>query len=169
MAFSGDFSVSQGIDVQSFTLTDTSTGSDPALTGRTISLNLVDNQKLGGGDISWPLSDGSSKLISGLLLRDYSLNIGVTWESSSPIPGSTYSKSHIVTFTGNSNLFAYGLLQEIAANQGLTNANGFLFNLFLVNSDINNADRATEFLDQGSAQAALDRIYYKIVNKNLFF
>lgn len=169
MAFSGDFSVSQGIDVQSFSLTDTSTGSDPALTGRTISLTLVDNQLLGGGSILWPLSDGSTKLINGLLLRDYSLNIGVTWQSSSPIPGSSYSKNRIVTFTGNSNQFAYGLLQQIAANQGLTNDNGFLYNLFLINSDVNNADRATDFLDQGSAQAALDRIYYKIVNQNTYF
>lgn len=169
MAFAGDFSVSQGIDVQSFTVTDTSTGSDPALTGRTISLGLVDNQLLGGGEILWPLSDGSSKLIGSLLLRDFSLNIGVTWQSSNPIPGSTYSKNHIVTFTGNSNQFAYGLLQQIAANQSITNDKDFLYNLFLVNSDIQNADRATDFLDQGNAQAALDRIYYKIVNQNVFF
>lgn len=169
MAFAGDFSASQGVDVQSFSLTDTSVGSDPNITGRTISLRLVDNQLLGGGAILWPLSDGSSKLISSLLLRDYSLNIGVTWDSSSPIPGSTYSKNHIVTFTGNSNQFAYGLLQQIAANQGLTNDDGFLYNLFLVNSDIQNADRATGFLDQGNAQAALDRIYYKVVNQNVFF
>lgn len=169
MAFSGDFSASQGIDVQSFSLTDISTGSDPNLTGRTISLGLVDNQLLGGATISWPLSDGSTKLISGLLLRDYSLNIGVTWQSSSPIPGSTYSKNHIITFTGNSNQFAYGLLQQIAANQSITNDNGFLMNLALINSDIQNATRATNYADQGSAQAALDRIYYFIVNQNFFF
>lgn len=169
MAFAGDFSVSQGVDVQSFTITDTSTGSDPNLTGRIISLGLVDNQLLGGGAISWPLSDGSSKLISGLLSRDFSINIGVVWASSSPIPGSTYTKNHIITFTGNSNLFAYGLLQQIAANQSITNDNEFLYNLFFINSDIQNADRATSFLDQGSAQSALDRIYYKIVNQNLFF
>jgi hypothetical protein len=169
VAFSGDFQISQGINVLDFTITDTSSGSDPALTGRIISLGLVGNQLLGGNTILWPLSDGSTKLISGLLLRDYSLNIGVTWQSSSPIPGSTYSKNHIVTFTGNSNQFAYGLLQEIAANQAITNDNEFLYNLFLINSDIQNAIRATDFLDQGSAQAALDRIYYKIVNQNLFF
>lgn len=169
MAFNGDFSVSQGLDIQSFTITDTSTGSDPALTGRTISLFLQDNQLLGGSVIPWPLSDGSTKLISSLLLRDYSLNIVVDWQSSSPIPGSTYSKSYIVTFTGNSNQFAYGLLQQIAANKALTKATDFMYNLFLVNSDINNANRANDFEDQGSAQDALDRIYYKIVNQSYFF
>lgn len=169
MAFNADFSVSQGIDVTSFQIQDTSTGSDPNLTGRTISLGLVDAQLLGGSTISWPLSDGSSKLINQLLQRDYSLNIGVTWQSSSPIPGSTYSKNHIVTFTGNSNQFAYGLLQQIAAQQSITNDNEFMYNLFLINSDIINAERAADFLDQGNSQAALDRIYYMITNQNLFF
>jgi len=169
MAFSGDFTVSQGIDVTSFTINDASTGSDPNLTGRTISLGLIDNTLLGGAAINWPLSDGSSKLISSLLQKDYSLNIGVVWASSSPIPGSTYSKNHIVTFTGNSNQFAYGLLQQIAAQQMITNDGEFMYNLFLVNSDIINAERAADFLDQGNSQAALDRIYYKIINQNLFF
>lgn len=169
MAFSGDYSASQGIDVQAFTLTDTSTGSDPNLVARSISLFKTDNTLLGGAAIAWPLSDGSTKLISGLLTRDFSLNIVVNWTSSSPIPGSSYSKAGIVTFTGNSNEFAYGLLQQIAANQSITNDNGFLYNLALVNSDIRNAERATTYADQGNAQAALDRIYYFIVNQNLFF
>lgn len=169
MAFAADFSISQGVDVQSFTITDTSTGSDPNLTGRTINLYLVDNSKLGGDEIAWPLSDGSTKLIAGLLTRDFSLNIVVDWASSSPIPGSTYSKSYIVTFTGNSNAFAYGLLQQIAANQSITSDNGFLLNLALVNSDIQNADRANFYSDQGNAQAALDRVYAYIVNQNLYF
>lgn len=169
MAFSGDFSVSQGIDVQSFSLTDTSSGSDPALTGRTISLTLVDSQLLGGSSILWPLSDGSTKLINGLLLRDYSLNIGVTWQSSSPIPGSSYSKNRIVSFVGNSNLFAEGLLQQIGSFQGITNDNGFESNLALINSDIRNAVRAAGYDDQGNAQQCLDRIYFKITHQTQYF
>lgn len=169
MAFSADFEITQGIDVQSFTFVDSSTGSDPNLTNRTISLFLVDNQLLGGNIIQYPLSDGSSKLISGLLTRDFSLNIVGTWVSSSPIPGSIYTKAKIITFTGNSNQFAYGLLQQIAANQSITSDNGYLMNLALINSDISNANRATTYADQGNAQAALDRIYNFIVNQNFFF
>ncbi len=169
MAFNSDFTASQGINVQDFTLTDTSTGSDPNLTSRSISLYKTDNTLLGGAVISWPLSDGATKLISGLLLRDYSLNIVVTWASSSPIPGSTYTKAHVATFGGNSNEFAYGLLQQIAAQQSITSDDGFLYNLALVNSDIRNAYRANFYSDQGNAQAALDRIYYFIVNQNKFF
>lgn len=169
MAFNSDFTASQGVNVQDFTLTDTSTGSDPNLIGRSISLYKTDNTLLGGAAISWPLSDGSTKLISGLLLRDYSLNIVVTWSSSSPIPGSTYTKARVATFYGNSNEFAYGLLQQIAAQQNITNDTGFLYNLALINSDIRNAERANFYADQGNAQAALDRIYYFIVNQNKFF
>jgi hypothetical protein len=169
VAFSCDFSVSQGLNVQDFQITDTSTGSDSNLTGRTISLFLVDNSLLGGSVINWPLSDGSTKLISGLLTRDFSLNIQVVWASSSPIPSSTYSKNHIVTFTGNSNQFAYGLLQQIAANQSITSDNGFLYNLALVNSDIQNANRANSYADNGNAQAALNRIYNYIVNQQFYF
>jgi hypothetical protein len=167
--FSGDFSVSQGVNPANFTLTDTSTGSDPNLTGRPVYLYLVDNSLLGGAPIDWPLSDGTTKAIDGLLSRDFSLNIVVTWQSSSPIPGSEYSKTRIVTFDGNSNLFTYSLLQQIASNQAITKDNDFMYNLSLVNSDILNAQRASEYGDQGSAQAALDRIYAFQVNQNYFF
>lgn len=169
MAYAGDFSVSQGVNPQNFTITDTSTGSDPNLTGRTISLFQTDNELLGGATIDWPLSDGSTKAINGLLTRDYSLNILVTWQSSSPIPGSSYSKAEIITFTGNSNLFAYDLLQQIASSQSITQNKDYLYNLALVNSDILNAERAAGYADQGNSQEALNRVYYYIVNQQYFF
>lgn len=169
MSFSANFTASQGVNVNNFSLTDTSTGSDPSLTGRTVYLYLTDGTYLGGNPINWPLSSGSTLAINGLLGRDYSLNILVTWQSSSPIPGSTYTKNQIVTFTGNSNSFAYSLLQQIASNQAITQDKDFLYNLALVNSDILNAERASSFSDQGSAQACLDRIYYFILNQSYFF
>lgn len=169
MAFSGNFSVSQGVDVKSFTLTDTSSGSDVNLTGRTISLYQANGSLLGGSTINWPLSDGSTKALTGYLPRDYSLLILTTWQSSSPIPGSSYSKSSLYTFTGNSNAFAYGLLQQIAALQVITNDNGFESNLAILNSEIQNAGRASTYGDQGSAQQCLDRIYAMIVNQQFEF
>ena len=169
MAFSGDFSATQGVDVGAFQLTDVSTGSDPALTGRTVSLFQTNNALLGGATIDWPLSAGSTLTISGLLGRDYSLNILVTWQSSSPIPGSSYSKARIVTFTGNSNAFAYSLLEQIAATQSITNATGFENNLAIINSQIRNAQRANSYADQGNAQIQLDFIYNKIVYQTMYF
>jgi hypothetical protein len=169
MAFSGNFSASQGVDVKSFTLTDTSSGSDANLTGRTISLYQSDGTLLGSATISWPLSDGSTKALTGYLPRDYSLLILVTWQSSSPIPGSSYSKTALYTFVGNSNTFAYGLLQQIAALQSITNDNGFESNLAVMNSEIQNAGRASTYGDQGAAQQCLDRIYGMIVNQQYEF
>lgn len=169
MAFSGDFSASQGLDVQSFTLTDTSSGSDGNLTGRTIALYQSNGSLLGGATVSWPLSDGSTKALTGYLPRDYSLLIVVTWQSSSPIPGSSYSKSSLYTFTGNSNAFAYGLLQQIAALQSITSDNGFEEDLAILNSEIQNAGRASTYGDQGNAQQCLDRIYNMIVNQQFYF
>ncbi len=170
MAYSGDFSASQGANISNIILTDTSTGSDPALTGRTVYLYQTSNALLGGATIDWPLSSGSILTISNILVPwDFSLNIVVTWQSSSPIPGSTYSKNHIATFTGNSNTFAYSLLQQISSNQAITRNTNYLYNLALVNSDILNAERARDFGDQGASQEALNRIYNFYVNRSYYF
>lgn len=170
MAFTGNFSASQGLDVQSFILTDTSSGSDPSLTGRTISLFQNDSSLLGGSVIPWPLASGSMITLSDILTPwDSSLNILVDWQSSSPIPGSSYSKNELVTFDGQSNEFAYSLLQQISSNQGITRNNDYLYNLALINSDILNAQRCSDFGDQGAAQECLNRIYNYYVNRSYYF
>jgi hypothetical protein len=169
MSFSANFSVSQGLNVANFTLTDSSSGSDPALTGRTVYLYEVDNSLLGGSVIDWPLALGSTLSINGLLTRDMALNIVIVWHSSSPIPGSTYTKTEVVAFVGNSNAFAYSLVQQIASNQAITKDANYLYNLALVNSDILNAERCANFSDQGNAQECLNRIYNFVVNQNYYF
>lgn len=170
MAFAGNFTVSQGLDVTSFILTDTSVGSDPALTGRTIYLYEADGSLLGGSPISWPLTSGSTITLTGILTPwDFSLNIVVTWQSSSPIPGSSYSKNELTTFTGQSNNFAYSLVQQISSNQSITKNNDYLYNLALLNSDILNAIRCNDFGDQGAAQECLNRIYAYYLNRSFYF
>lgn len=169
MAFSANYTASQNLNPANFTLTDTSTGTDPGLTGRTIYLYQTDNSLLGGAPIDWPLSAGSTITINGLLNWDYSLNIVVTWQSSAPIPGSTYTKAQIITFTGHSNDFAYNLIQQISSNQAITRDTDYLYNLALVNSDILNAERANSYGDEGAAQQALNRIYNYFVNRSFYF
>lgn len=169
MAFTPAFTVSQGLDVTSFTITDASSG-DPNITGRTISLYQSDGSLLGGSVINWPLSDGSIKNLSEVLTPwDFALSILVTWTSSSPIPGSEYTKVELVTFTGQSNAFAYSLVQQISSTQAITRNTNYLYNLALVNSDILNADRASDFGDIGAAQECLNRIYNFYVNRSMFF
>ena len=169
MAFAADFSVSQGVDASTFTITDTSTGSDPNITTRTIQLALVDGSDLGGAEVAWPISEGSTKTLTGYLPRDFSVNITITWTSSSPIPGSTYTKTALYTFTGNTNNYIYGLIQDLAAQQNLSNDQGFYNNLGQIQTEVDSAVIATTYGDQYSAQSALDRACYMITKENLFF
>jgi hypothetical protein len=170
MSYSANFAVSQGLSVTSFTITDTSSGSDPNLTGRTISLFEADGSLLGDAVIQWPLSDGNTKVLTDILIPwDFSVNAVVNWISSSPIPGSTYTKTELVTFTGQSNSFAYSLVQQISSTQAITKNTNYLYNLALLNSDILNANRCNDFGDQGAAQECLNRIYAYYVNRSFYF
>lgn len=169
MAFAAHFSVTQGSDPQSFSLIDDSTGSDANLTTRTISLFLADGTLLGGSTIAWPISAGATKALTGYLTRDYVINISVAWTSTSPIPGSTYTYAALFSFTGNSNAFVYTLIQQLAAQESLSNDNGFFENLSKAQTDIDSAGLATTYGDQAGAQACLDRVYYLQTNQSLFF
>lgn len=169
MAFNGNFSVSQTSDVQSFIIQDTSTGSDPNLTGRTISLTLADGSLLGDTTISWPIGEGNTKTIS-LLSRDYSINITVTWQSSSPLPSpSTYTKTALYTFTGNIVTFIYGLIQQLAALPTLANDSLWYDSLSKLQTFVDGATTAGSFDDQTSAQWQLDQAYTLIVNESNYF
>lgn len=169
MAYNGDFVATQGVDATSFSLEDTSTGSDSNLTGRTITLALVDGSGLGASPVSWPLGEGSTKTLTGYLPKDYSVNITVTWTSSSPIPGSSYTKTALYTFTGNTNNFIYGIVQDLAAQQNLSNDVEFYNSLGRIQTEVDSAVIATTYGDQFSAQAALDRAYNIITHENFFF
>lgn len=169
MAYNLDFSVSQTSDVNAFLITDTSTGSDPNLTGRTISLTLADGSLLGGSTISWPIGEGSTKTIS-LLSRDYSINITVTAQSSSPLPSpSTYTKTALYTFVGNSMTFIYSLIQQLAALPALNNDTSFYEYLSKLQTEVDSAEIAGSYDDQAAAQSCLDRAYYIIQNQANFF
>lgn len=169
MPFTGSFTVSQGSSIQDFTLTDNSSGgSDPNLTGRTIYLYKADGSLLGGAAIPWSIS-AASKLISDLLDRDYSLSIVVVWASSSPIPGASYSKTVIVTFTSYSNQFVYGKVQDLAADPDLANDANFYDNLGRLQTEIDGATQATNFSDQYNAQRCLDRAQQIMNNQNFNF
>lgn len=169
MAFTANFSISQTADVQSFIITDTSAGSDPNLTGRTISLFLADGSLLGGSVIPWPLADGNIKTID-LLQRDYSINITVNWQSSSPLPSpSTYTKSALYTFVGNSVEFEYGVIQQLAANPNLASDTLFYDSLGKLQTLIDSAETAGSFDDQSNSQFMLDLAYNLIRNEANYF
>lgn len=169
MAFSADYTVSQGLDPTSFTITDSSTGSDANLVTRTISLFQADGSLLGGSVISWPYSDGSTKVLTGYLPKDKALNIVVDWVSSSPIPGSTYTKSDYVTFPGNTNNFIYNLIQDIAAQPSILNDKTFYDYLSKLQTEVDSSGLAITFDDLFNAQSALDRAFSIMTNQQFYF
>lgn len=169
MSFNGNFSISQTSDIQSFIITDTSSGSDVNLTNRVISLFLADGSLLGGSTINWPIGEGANKTIS-LLIRDYSINVKVDWISSSPLPTpSTYSLTSLFTFVGNSQTFVYSLIQQLAALPALNNDTTYFEYLSQLQTEIDSATTAGSYGDIAAAQACLDRSYFIILNQANFF
>lgn len=175
MPFSGSFTITPAAtDPTSFTITDTSTGSDTNLTDRNIYLYEASGALLlpavaTTNYIDWPIAAGSTLAITGLLTQDYSLNIVVNWISSSPEMGGVYTYALLYTFTGNTTLFINGLIQEIAANPALQNSYNFMGNLAWMYVYLNNALNATAFMQQFSAQQALNLAQNLIVNQSLYF
>jgi len=174
MAHTADFTVTQGTDPNSFTLTDTSTDPDPNLTGRKIYLQKVDGTYLVPEGtttdyIDWPLSDGATKVLTDILTRDYSLSMLVEWESSSPEVGGSYSKLLLHTFTALLEQFNYLMTQMQSANPLLVADNNYFVNKIKLRVWIDDATNADTYNDQFLAQLCLDRAYDLQQNANIFF
>lgn len=177
MSFNAAFSVSQGVDPKSFSLTDTSTGTDGNLTGRRITLYMADGTPLTPAGSStpyilWPIVAGIGDVIAltGILPRDYALNISVSWISSSPLPGpSSYIYSLLKTFTANIQLFAYGLTQLQAGNPLLVNDNGYFPNKSKLRVLIEDAIDSATYNDQYTSQKSLDAAYALQINAKSYF
>lgn len=169
MAFNGAFTVSSLIVPGGFTINDTSTGSDVNLTGRTISLFQSDGTLLGGATINFPLSMGASITLN-VLSIDLCLLILLTWQSSSPLPPpSSYSASGLFNFVGNSRAFEDQQIGAIQSNPSILNDAGFDKSLGALQTAIDCSIQAASTGQQASAQAALSRIQYMIVNQNKLF
>jgi len=168
MAFNGAISIASLITPGAFVITDASTGSDPNLTGRTISLYQASGDLLNGSTVNWPLSDGSTKTIS--ISVDLCLQIVVQWASSSPLPSpSTYSSSGLYLFRGYSLQFLDQQIGAIQSNPSILQDTGFYNSLGILQTEIDNAVQAASTGQQASSQAALSRIQYLITHQNNFF
>ena len=169
MAYNLAFTVSSLISPGSFVINDTSTGSDPNLTGRTIALYQADGTLLGGSTIDFPLSSGASITLN-VLNVDYCLLIVVTAQSSSPLPPpSAYSASGLFNFVGNSRQFEDQQIGAIQSNPNILNDTGFYYYLGVLQTEIDNSIQAASTGQQASAQAALTRIQYLIINQAMLF
>lgn len=164
MAYNCAFTIASLSVPGTIVLTDTSTGSDPNITGRSIELRLSDGSLLGGAAIDFPLSEGAIKNIS--IGADYALNIVLIVTSSSPLPPpSTYTASGLYVFTGFSYQFYDSLIGSLAYKFTTVADTNFTESAFNVIALIKGAERAGETNQQLAAQNALDGIAYYMTNQ----
>jgi hypothetical protein len=169
MSFNGNFTAVQSTDISGFTLTDTSTGADGGLTDRQVFIYKTDGTLLTGAVIDWPIAN-NTLVLTGILPIDYALSIVVFWVSSAPLaPPSTYTQTVITGFTGNTINFILGLIGQIAAKQDTTNDQGFLYNLGVIQTYVDNVALCVAKNDQGNAQVYLSLAQGMIQNQDLYF
>lgn len=176
MAFNGSFAVTQGADISQFTLTDNSTGSDGNMTDRRIYLFKIDGTTLVPEGttvtyVDWPIvSLIGDEITIDVLDKDYAITIFVSWISSAPLASpSSYEFTYMQLFSGYTNQFLYGLIQQMAANPLISSDKNFYYNLSKAYTDLDNATLAVANNDQYSAQQALDRIAGMISNQSNLF
>jgi len=176
MAFNGSFAITQGVDISQFTLTDNSTGSDAGITGRRIYLFKIDGTTLVPEGttvtyIDWPIvSLIGDEITVDVLDKDYAITAFVSWISSAPLASpSSYEYTYMQLFSGYTNQFLYGLIQQMAANPLISSDKNFYYNLSKAYTDLDNATLAVANNDQYSAQMALDRITLMINNQSNLF
>jgi hypothetical protein len=169
MAFTQAFTVAQSIDATSFSVTDTSTGSDSAIAGRRIFPQLADGTYLlptgnTSGYIDFPLSVGATIDIIGLLTIDYALSITINWVD---VSGNTlYTLSQSYDFVGNDEDFMYGLVQGIAANRGILQNQNFIFNCFKISMYADYSQKSVETGDDIQSAQQLLSYAQDMINKS---
>lgn len=174
MALTPSISISQDNGVESsFTITDTSTGTDGTLTSRRIYLYKADNTTLvpegtSTPYIEWPILD--SEITLDVLSRDLALTVIVNWMTGTSI---TYTYTNYYVFLAYTRSFLFGLstdqTTQIFPINILTSTN-FFFNKAIMWSLVEDAEDAIALgQDTFKSQIALDRAFYMITNEDKFF
>ena len=172
MAFTPSFTASQTIGNPSIIiLTDTSTGSDAAITQRRVYLQKDDGTYLvpvGVTDnfIVWPYADSTISL--NVLSVDMALNIKVEWNDEF---GDVINQTtNLELFTLYSEQFLYNLTQSQSSQPNVTADSDYYANKMALRVEIDSATNAIVYgSDIQNAQSCLNRAAYLIANSNLFF
>lgn len=155
------------------TLSDTSTGSDAAVTTRWVYLQKADGSYLtpvgnpvGQSYIIWPLPLAVPINISAMD-KDYALNITVQWMAGTTI---AYTKTILQGFPTYSKNFLYALTQIESNNIGVLWGKDYKYNKAILQNEVDSGNQAiTDAADIVGAQACYDRATYMVNNKTLFF
>lgn len=172
MSFVPNFSTSQNAGaLSSLVITDTSTGSDPTITGRLVYIRKYDGNYLTPDGyttsfVYWPV--GSTSLtIEDILDQDYALDISVYWFVGST---SQYSKTILCLFTGYGDLFLRQLTQALAGNRIQSQQQNFWNNKNKLRVLLDDAAQAVSLLnDQTIATFCLDESRKLTANISSFF
>lgn len=167
-----NFSATQTVGSPSIvTLTDSSTGSDVAVTQRRVYLQTSTGAFLVPSGttteyVAWDILDTSIDI--DCLTKDYGLKIVVQWLNVSNVV--LYDKTSYYAFTLYSEAFDYGLSQNLVANPSLSNDNNFMTNKQLVRNFIDNGNNAILYnSDTFLAQTFFDKIDGMIDNSQYLF
>ncbi len=150
----------------SFLITDTSTGSDGAITDRQILLYTASNVLLVPA-IDFPLSAGSSITISPLT-QDVALSIIVNWNNN--VGSVLYTFNLIFAFVQYALLFLQNLTQFQISNPSIVNDTFFMGNKFNLFTEVQSALNAINVGQSlSAAQSCILRYQNLIVNTNDYF
>jgi len=167
MPFSPNFTVAQTSSPSQLILTDTSTGSDGAITDRKI-LQYNSANNLPFGVIDWPIADSSITISP--LTADIALNIQVNYNNN--VGAVLYTKSQLFAAVQYAEQFYYGLTQQQAATTNLNILNDYPYfeNKSKLRMLIDSAVQAIAVgSDIFSAQFCISIYQQMLNNPNLYF
>ncbi len=173
MSFTPAFNVSQSVDPTSFTINDVSTGSDGAITQRRIYLTTASNTTLVPTGtttqyINFPLIDGASIALVGILPVDYALSITLQWLNVSNAV--LYTLTQDYCFTANDEAFYFSLTTLQTSNPGVINNSNYFQNKSLLRLYIDSANQSiAEGNDVYKSQFCLDQAQVMINNSSFYF
>lgn len=161
----GSVNTGATIDPTAILLTDSSTGSDGAITARTISLYTVQNNLL-VSVIPWPLA--STTITINPLTQDIALNVLVNWVDSGG--ASLYNLGQIAAFTGYGEQFNYNLIQTETSSPGILQDVNYQNYVNTLNNYLINAVKAISIgRNLGNAEAMILKETYLVQNSNLYY
>lgn len=174
MALVANFSASQTYGEESIvTLTDTSTGTDVAVTKRRVYLIQDDGSYLVPDGtttdyVEWDDFPATTTINIDALDQDYALNIRVDWLDVNDTV--LYTKTRLYCFTLYGETQLYSLTQGQSANPLLSSDTFFYTNKMKLRVDIDDANQAVQ---QGgditAAQQALNRAMEYVNNASKYF
>jgi hypothetical protein len=178
MPITPNFTATQSSGTPStFTLTDTSTGTDVTITKRRIYLLKADGTYLVPAGtttsyIEWSITNVNTRapltIDLDVLTQDTALWITVQWLNVS----NTLVESKVTSFafTAYNESFYYGLSEQQVANQALAASTDWYENKMKLRVELDSAQQAIQFAsDIYTAQSALNRATYFSNNSNFFF